>query len=311
MSLEACLPAELRGPTTTITRIAAGLSGAGVYRVDAAGRALVLKVSATDEPLATWRRKRQIQEHAAAAGVAPAVVHADEERRAIVSAFVADRGLMPRLADPRTREAALAQVAQTLRRVHALPVPPDAPPADPLALLATTRAELDGFARPAFVDDAIARMLAEPGPPADRALVLSHNDVNPTNFVDDGERVVLLDWDVAGPNDPLYDLAAVAVFLRLDDAACAQLIAAHDDAPAAALPARFVYQRRLIGILCGSLFLRLARQIGHPGASGETLETAPSLLAFYQQLRAGTLSIASADGRWAYGLALVKDAVTR
>jgi hypothetical protein len=30
MNLEACLPADLRGPFTTITRIAAGLSDAGV-----------------------------------------------------------------------------------------------------------------------------------------------------------------------------------------------------------------------------------------------------------------------------------------
>ena len=54
MNLEACLPAELRGPATTITRIAAGLSGAGVYRVEAGGQAYVLKVS-TDEPVEAWR----------------------------------------------------------------------------------------------------------------------------------------------------------------------------------------------------------------------------------------------------------------
>lgn len=33
MSLEDHLPPDLRGPATTITRIAAGLSGAGTYRV--------------------------------------------------------------------------------------------------------------------------------------------------------------------------------------------------------------------------------------------------------------------------------------
>ena len=33
MNLEACLPTDLRGPSTTITRVAAGLSGAGVYRI--------------------------------------------------------------------------------------------------------------------------------------------------------------------------------------------------------------------------------------------------------------------------------------
>jgi hypothetical protein len=55
VSLEACLPADLRGPTTTITRIAAGLSGAGVYRVEDAGQAFVLKIAGEGEPLAGWR----------------------------------------------------------------------------------------------------------------------------------------------------------------------------------------------------------------------------------------------------------------
>lgn len=50
----------------------------------------------------------------------------------------------------------------------------------------------------------------------------------------DGERVLFLDWDAAGANDPFYDLATVAVFLHLDDATSAQLIAAHDQAPVAA-----------------------------------------------------------------------------
>ena len=44
-SVEECLPPELRGPATHITRIARGLSGAGVYRVEAGGEAFVLKLA--------------------------------------------------------------------------------------------------------------------------------------------------------------------------------------------------------------------------------------------------------------------------
>ena len=56
MNLEDCLPAHLRSPATTITRISMGFSGAGVYRVDAGSRAYVLKVSAQTAPLDDWRR---------------------------------------------------------------------------------------------------------------------------------------------------------------------------------------------------------------------------------------------------------------
>src|SRR5512140_3873559 len=121
--LDGCLPAELRGPTTTITRIAAGLSGAGVYRVDAGDRAYVLKISSETD--AGWRRKLHVLELAAAAGLAPTGVHVDEARRAIVSAFVVDRSFAAWFMDPRTRDAALAELGQTLRRVHALPLPAD------------------------------------------------------------------------------------------------------------------------------------------------------------------------------------------
>ncbi|MBK7197432.1 MAG: hypothetical protein IPH80_33695 [Myxococcales bacterium] len=68
MTLEACLPEHLRGPTTSITRLAGGLSGAGVYRVDAAAGLYVLKVAGDDAPLAAWRQALAIQRRAGDAG---------------------------------------------------------------------------------------------------------------------------------------------------------------------------------------------------------------------------------------------------
>jgi aminoglycoside phosphotransferase (APT) family kinase protein len=310
MNLEECLPAELRTPETTLTRIAAGLSGAGVYRVDASGRAVVLKVGGADEPVAAWRRKLQIQQLAADAGVAPRILHTDEGRRAVVSELVADRSFPALYADPGKRDGAIVLLGRMLRRVHELPVPAGAEPADARAFLEKVSAELADFPLPRFVVEAIGGALAEQAPPSDRAPVVSHNDVNPTNLAYDGERLLLLDWDTAGLNDPLYDLASIAVFLRMDDATCCALLAAHDDAPAAELPPRFAYNRRLMAVLGGTVFLQLARRSGHPGATGaETLDNTASLIEFYQQMRTGALNIATAAGQWAFGLALVKSAV--
>jgi thiamine kinase-like enzyme len=309
MSLEACLPADLRGPTTTITRIGAGASGASVYRVEAAGQAFVLKVTGEGEPLADFRQKLHIQELAANAGLAPRVVHVDEARRAIVSAFVADRSFFAFYGDPRSHEAALAQLGRTLRRVHELPLPPDAAVKDPQALLTTIWSGLaQGSPPPAFVGDAVRRVLTEEAPAADRALVLSHNDVNPTNLAYDGENILLLDWDTAGPNDPFYDLAAIAVFLRMDEGTCQRLLAAHDGEPVSELPARFIYDRRLVAVLCGAMCLHLARQSGHASATeGETLEGTPSLVDFYQRMRSGSINLGTGEGQWCFGLALVKE----
>jgi len=307
VNLHACLPLNLRGTTTTITRIAAGLSGAGVYRVQSAGQAFVLKVSAAGETPADWQGKLHLQRLAASAGLAPRVVHVDEAERAILSDFVADRGFRAFYSDPARRETALTSLGRMLRRMHELPLPPDAAPKDPLAFLALLGTALTGFALPAFVQGQLERVRTEPPPARERPLVFSHNDVNPTNLVYDGEHLLLLDWDTAGPNDPLYDLATLAVFLRMDEDTCRALLGAYEGAPLAELPAGFVYHQRLVAVLCGSAFLHLARQGGHAGASGgESLDSTPALADLYQQLRSGAFSLASAEGQWWFGLALFK-----
>ena len=40
--------------------------------------------------------------------------------------------------------------------------------------------------------------------------VFAHNDLLPGNFIDDGERLWLIDWDYGGFNAPLFDLANLA-----------------------------------------------------------------------------------------------------
>jgi aminoglycoside phosphotransferase (APT) family kinase protein len=145
------------------------------------------------------------------------------------------------------------------------------------------------------VAEAITRMLAEPMPDGG-ALVLSHNDVNPSNILFDGARVVLLDWDLAGPSNRDYDFATIAVFLRMDDAASATLVGGP-------LSPRFHYDRRLVAVACGTIFLHIAHAAGHAGDAtddGELLEAA------YLRMREGAIDVGSPTGQWAFGLALLR-----
>lgn len=57
-----------------------------------------------------------------------------------------------------------------------------------------------------FVDVAASLELAV-GPVE---LVFGHNDLIAGNFIDDGERIWLIDWDYAGFNSPLFDLSNLA-----------------------------------------------------------------------------------------------------
>jgi len=313
MNLQDCLPPDLRGPSTTLTRIAAGLSGAGVYRVDAADQSYVLKVAAESESAADWHRTLQIQRLAADAGLTPRLIHVDPEKRAVLTAFVADRSFPAFYRDPRTHEAALTQLGRTVRRIHALPCPADAPGREPRAFLAEVWGGLEvGFALPSFVREAVRRVLTEEPPAGERAVVLSHNDLNPSNLVYDGEAILLLDWAAAGPMDAFYDLAVLAVFLRMDEGTCLRLLSAYDDRAPGELPRRFSYTRRLVAALAGTMQLYLARQLKHPGATPASADTPDSALAlgeFYQQLRTGALRLGTAEGQWAFGLSLLKESL--
>jgi aminoglycoside phosphotransferase (APT) family kinase protein len=223
---------------------------------------------------------------------------------------VVDRSFAAFYGNPATRAAAVDLVGRTLRRLHALPLP-DIEARDLRALLTTIWSMLSaGPGLPGFVADAIGRVLAETSPPAERAPVLSHNDVNPTNLAYDGTSLMLLDWDTAGANDPYHDLATIAVFLRMDDAACAQLFTAYDGAAPPSLPARFCYMRRLVAGACGALLLHLACLAGHAGARGdETLASVPSLADVHARMRGGGFDLAGGDARWMFGLALLKESL--
>jgi aminoglycoside phosphotransferase (APT) family kinase protein len=309
--LDECLPADLRGPATTITTIAGGLSGATVHRVDADGRTFVLKISRREESIDSWRARLEILRLAADAGVAPRVIHADEARRAVLSLFVAGKPFVAAYSDPRTRDEAVRDLGRTLRRVHDIPPPSGADSRDPRDFLAETWSGLSEIAGvPAFVGDAVRRVLDETPPRSGRNAVLSHNDVNPGNLVYDEERLMLVDWDAAGRNDPYYDLAAIAVFHRMDDQTCRRLLAAHDGESVAEIPAFFAYTRRLIAVLGGVVGMEMQLSAGRgPSPSGaiETLESTLSLGEFYQKLRAREVHLDSPDGARAFGLALIKE----
>ena len=297
MTPEAYLPTYLQG--ATIEKISAGLSGAGVYKVIAGDAQYVLKIAEAPIDVA-------IRSAAADAGLAPKIIYVDPTRHAVLSELVVDRGFMPLLMTPATRAQAIASLGTALRRVHDLPIPDGATPATPRAHLQHFTSALANANVPAFVHTAQDRALSEPEPPVDREPVVSHNDVNPSNLVWDGERVRLLDWDTAALNDPFYDLAAVATFMRFDEAACLALLEAHDGVAPAVLPARFAYWRRMIAAMCGSIFLSLARHRGH---AGDATDEGITLAEAYGKMRTGELQVATGEGQWAFGLALLRESL--
>ena len=57
------------------------------------------------------------------------------------------------------------------------------------------------------------------------SLVFCHNDLLAANFIDDGKRLWLIDWDYAGFNSPVFDLANFATNSELDETAEREILA--------------------------------------------------------------------------------------
>jgi thiamine kinase-like enzyme len=60
-------------------------------------------------------------------------------------------------------------------------------------------------------------------------LVFGHNDLLPANFLQDGSRMWLIDWDYAGFGSPLFDLGGLAANNGLSPAQEARMLAVYFD----------------------------------------------------------------------------------
>ena len=185
---------------------------------------------------------------AAAAGISPAVVHA--EPGAVVLRFIEGRSFSE--ADVR-EPANLARIVALIKRVHR-----DIP---------------DHFRGPALIfwvfqvvrdyanslRAANSRMVAElPRLLAINAeleaalgevrIVFGHNDLLAANFIDDGERLWLIDWDYAGFNTAWFDLANLASNNQLSPAREDALLEAYFESPV-----DDSMRRRLAAMKCASL----------------------------------------------------------
>ena len=197
------------GPVT-VAPLGGGITNRNFVVQDGARRAVVR--IGDDIPVHQILRFNELAASRAAhaAGVSPPVLH--HEPGALVIGFVDGRTLAAE--DLRQRpmlEQALALVARAHRGI------PRHLRGPVLAFwvfhicrdYAATLAE--GRSRhlplvPGLLADA-ERLEAAVGPVE---LVFGHNDLLPANFLHDGDRLWLVDWDYAGFNSPLFDLGGLA-----------------------------------------------------------------------------------------------------
>ncbi|MFM2390823.1 MAG: hypothetical protein RLZZ437_2378 [Pseudomonadota bacterium] len=188
--------------------LAGGLTNQNFVVTDASGRHVVRIGADIPEHHIFRKVEAAVSRAAHAAGVAPVLRYQTDG--ALVFDHIEGRTLTAAdLCDDAQLDAALAIVIRTHREV-----PKHLRGPAPLFWVfhtlrdyaATLRAGNSRYLTSDLMEDA-AELEAEVGA---IDLILGHNDLLPANFLHDGQRMWLVDWEYAGFNSPLFDLGALA-----------------------------------------------------------------------------------------------------
>ena len=198
-------------------------------KVEVDSEAFVLRVAGRNTSLLGIDRTVELEatKAAAALGIGPEVIAFVEPEGWLVTRFV--EGTTPSV--ERMREPTmLARVAAALRAFH------DGPPIpgsfDSFRVVESYRETAiagGGTIPDAFewAHELATRIERIRGGAAAKPC---HNDLLNANFLDDGERLCIVDWEYAGMGDPFFDLANFSVNHELGEAGRAVLLEAYLDA---------------------------------------------------------------------------------
>ena len=190
------------------------LLGGGItnrnFKVVLEDGAYVLRIGGKDtELLGIVRRvEHEASLAAAAVGVGPDVIAFVEPEGYLVTRFLEGSVVEP---DVIRAPEALRRVAQSLRAVHAGPPIPARFDSFRVVEAYAVTAAGHGIRVPdeyAPAREVANRIERDRGPAAERPC---HNDLLTANFIDDGRRIRIVDWEYAGMGDVFFDLANFSV----------------------------------------------------------------------------------------------------
>ena len=221
---------ELAGRDLTLTALTGGITNRN-FRVDAAGtdERWVIRLAGNDTHLLGISREVEHAATVAAAGVGvgPEVTAFIRPEGYLVTRFIVGSPVSDEAVH---RPETLRRVADSLRRIHDGPAIPGL--FVPLRIVEAYRALAlaRGVVIPAAYDEASAvgrriemALLSNP-----IELRPCHNDLLNANFIDDGTRIRIIDWEYAGMGDPFFDLGNFSINHELTPTEDEILLAAYD-----------------------------------------------------------------------------------
>jgi thiamine kinase-like enzyme len=236
---------ETTGGQLTLTPLSGGITNRN-YLVTIRGREdrYVIRLGGNDTHLLGISREVEHAATVAAAGVGvgPEVIAFIRPEGYLVTRFIIGSPVsLEQVHEPGT----LLRVADSLRRIHGGPAIPGL--FIPLRIVEAYRALATsrGIPSPSAWDQAYAagRLIERALLEAPAELRPCHNDLLNANFIDDGERIRIVDWEYAGMGDPFFDLGNFSVNHDLTTDEDAQLLEAYDGEVRPARLARLALMR--------------------------------------------------------------------
>jgi thiamine kinase-like enzyme len=236
---------SIRNSPREVTRLDGGLTNVNV-RVTTPDLDVVVRISSEDSTmLAIDREAEYLNSRAAAeAGASPRVVEYLGEYHLLVVTYIDGKTLGP---EDLRDSANLSRVAEVCRRLHRGPRFVSEFDMFEVQQTYLTTVQNSGFRLPGrYLDlmpqvEQIQRALtARP-----LATVPCNNDLLAANFIDDGERLWVIDFEYAGNNDPCFELGNIWSESNLSLAQLDELVAEYFGHESPALVAR----ARLLGLM--------------------------------------------------------------
>lgn len=201
-ALAACFGAT---SITNVVPIGVGASAGAILQIEAGGRRYLLRVEGPRSPL-RYPHQYVALRMAAEQGLAPKVHYVDETAGVAVTDFIEAQSLQTY---PGGMPTLVKAMGELLRRLHATPVVPSFVPYPEIVARLFAHVRRTGLFAPGVLDPHLEHLerlrAAYTWDPAHS--VSCHNDCLPANILFDGERLWLIDWESAYPNDPLVDVA--------------------------------------------------------------------------------------------------------
>ena len=213
------------GRNTRVEILGGGITNHNL-KVEIDGRLYVLRVAGKDTNLLGIDRSVELAatEAAAAAGVGPEVVAFVEPEGWLVTRFI--EGAIPPVECMREPEM-LTRVARALRAFHdGPPIPGSFDSFRVVEIYRETALECGGVIPESYGwAHGVAHRIETLRGDVERRPC--HNDLLNANFLDDGERIRIVDWEYAGMGDVFFDLANFSINHELDEGQSEQLLEAY------------------------------------------------------------------------------------